>query len=271
MKKFNEISGVFLIALLIILATHISTIVSNYKFELENIEDSYNIEQYTEEEIQNYAKALKLYYEGNYQADYEQLAINWMVTCAPQIGTPSIDFINEFWIDVMKTDIESNQNADYYAMAKENLQEYCDEQKQEAKEELTYEYERLLDINTILGVSVAVIELFVLIYCILYAEYNNWKEFLKTSLKIVLFVLIMEVISYVVYELIAIIENNVTFSEYWNSYLTPNISNINYWTNYIINPISLVLYYLIFVIGSLIRTYIVSKMELKRNVANNKH
>ena len=271
MKKFNKIAGVFFISLIIMLVIYIATIILeyiDYTDDLNNTDDDYyNTKQFTEEDIQNIANILKSYYEGNYKADYEQLAIN-CIASNNFIYFVDINSLKDQMAQEMKKNIEANQNGDYYALAKQKIESHYDDLEQMRKDEVAQlKKEAYQDLITKIGqlcsIGIVAIELAVLLYCILYSEYDSWKSFLIASLKIVIFILIIANVSFILSELEMMLINGDTFLEHWNTNIKPNVSNINYWKYYYINPLSLVLYYLIFAIGSLIKVYIVSKVRKK--------
>lgn len=271
MKKFNKIAGVFLISLIIMLVIYIATIILEYIDYTEQPEDTsdgyYNTEQFTEEYIQNIANILKSYYEGNYQADYEQLAINWLAS-GDIIYLADINSIKDEIAEELKKEIEANQNVDYYALAKQKIESHYDDLEQIRKDEVAQlnkeAYQDLITkIGQLCSIGIVAIELAVLLYCILYSDYHSWKSFLIASLKIMLFILIIATVSFILSELEMMLINGDTFLEHWNTNIKPNVSNINYWKYYYINPLSLVLYYLIFAIGSSLKVYIVSKIRKK--------
>ena len=271
MKKFNKIAGVFFISLIIMLVIYIATEIIDYidyTDDLNSPDDYYyNTEQFTEEDIQNIANILKSYYEENYQTDYEQLAINW-IAANNLIYFVGIDSLKDEAAQNIKKDIEANQNVDYYALVKQKIESRYDDLEQMRKDEVVQlkkdAYKDLITkIGQLCSIGIVVIELAVLLYCILYSEYDSWKSFLKASLKIVLFVLIIATVSFILSELEMMLINGDTFLEHWNTNIKPNVSNINFWKYYYIDPLSLVLYYLIFAIGSLLKVYIVSKIRKK--------
>ena len=271
MKKFNKIAGVFFISLIIMLVIYIATEIIDYidyTDDLNSPDDYYyNMEQFTEEDIQNIANILKSYYEENYQTDYEQLAINW-IAANNLIYFVGIESLKDEAAQNIKKDIEANQNVDYYALVKQKIESRYDDLEQMRKDEVVQlkkdAYQDLITkIGQLCSIGIVVIELAVLLYCILYSEYDGWKSFLKASLKIVLFVLIIATVSFILSELEMMLINGDTFLEHWNTNIKPNVSNINFWKYYYIDPLSLVLYYLIFAIGSLLKVYIVSKIRKK--------